>query len=170
MAVNHSKSFLISPVISESFCERQFSFLLSFCGGTREFSSCSNISINDLIGFVALLKFVRRYASLSPSIFSNPRCWTNFSPSGVTGIAYHLLIKSNLDVLLSKVPARSGKVEIELAKWIGKMDFYNFIKIGRKPLDRVPNLWHNSPRCHADSATSQPAGRHEPNRPRGTPS
>jgi len=47
------------------------------------------------------------------------------------------LIKSNLDDLLSKLPARSEKVEIERAKWIEKMDFYNFIKIGRKPLDSV---------------------------------
>jgi hypothetical protein len=44
---------------------------------------------------------------------------------------------NNLDVLLSKLSARSEKVEIERANWIGKMDFYNFIKIGRKPLDRV---------------------------------
>jgi hypothetical protein len=66
------------------------------------------------------------------------------------------LIKNNLDVLLSKLPARSGKVGIEEPKWIEKMDFYNFIKIGRKPLDIGSRLWHNTPRRHEDSAASPP--------------
>jgi hypothetical protein len=30
------------------------------------------------------------------------------------------------------------------------MNFYNLIKIGQKPLDSVSDLWHNTPRCHAD--------------------
>lgn len=51
------------------------------------------------------------------------------------------LIRTNLDVLLSlllsKQPARSEKIEIERTYWIGKMDFYKIIKLGRKPLDRV---------------------------------
>ncbi len=70
------------------------------------------------------------------------------------------LTRNNLDhlqsLLLSKLPARSGKVEIERANWIEKMDFYNFIKIGQKPLDSAFNLWHNTSRRHADSAASPP--------------
>src|SRR5436305_8040921 len=81
-----------TPPLRDFFAFYFGNYWLSLGGGTSGLSSCSNISIKDLIGFAAFFISVSRYASLFPSIFSNPRCLTSFSPAGVAAMAYHFWI------------------------------------------------------------------------------
>src|SRR5260370_22801429 len=64
---------VVAKLLSNAICHLWnlrgiYYYWLSLGGGTRGLSSCSNVSINALIGFAAFFMSVRRYASLFPSI------------------------------------------------------------------------------------------------------